>query len=83
MKLREITLLFVQFPGYAGDLPDCRFRLCIFLCALIYCFHQMHVLAVFRQRFIRLFQLNLQCIRQNDIAFFRAKRQLLHRNRLI
>ena len=83
MKLRKVTLLFVQFPGYAGDLPDCRFRICIFLCALIRCFHQMHVLAVFRQPFIRLFHLNLQCIRQNDIAFFRAKRQLLHRNRLI
>ena len=83
MKLREVTLLFVQFPGYAGDLPDCRFRLCVCLCALIRYFHQMHVLAVFRQRFIRRFHLNLQCIRQDDIAFFRAKRELLHRNCLI
>ena len=83
VKLRKVTLLFVQFPGYAENLPDCRFRLCIFLCDLIHCFYQMHVLAVFRQRFIRLFHLNLQCIRQDDIAFFRAKRQLLHRNDLI
>ena len=83
MKLREVTLLFVQFPGYAGDLPDCRFRICIFLCALIYCFHQMHVLAVFRQRFIRLFHLNLQSIRQEDISFFGTQRELLHRNCLI
>ena len=83
VKLRKVTLLFVQFPGYAGNLPDCRFRLCIFLCALIYCFHQMHVLAVLRQRFIRLFHLNLQSIRQDDIAFFGTQRKLLHRNCLI
>ena len=83
VKLRKVTLLFVQFPGYAGNLPDCRFRICIFLCALIYCFHQMHVLAVFRQRFIRLFHLNLQCIRKDDIAFFGTQRELLHRNCLI
>ena len=44
---------------------------------------EIYVLAVFRQRFIRRFHLNLQCIRQDDIAFFRAKREILHRNCLI
>ena len=83
VELREVTLLFVQFPGYAGNLPGCCFRLCIFLCALIRCFHQMHILAVFRQHFIRPFHLNLQGIRKDDIAFFCTQRKLLHCNGLI
>ena len=36
-----------------------------------------------KERFIRLFHLNLQCIRKDDIAFFGTQRELLHRNCLL
>ncbi|MFR5733190.1 MAG: hypothetical protein ACLUD2_15805 [Clostridium sp.] len=43
----------------------------------------MHILAVFRQHFIRPFHLNIQGIRKDDIAFFCTQGELLHRNGLI
>ena len=60
LKLRKVPCSSSSFQ-VMPESPDCRSASVSFSVPLSTASTRMHVLAVFRQRFIRLFQLNLQC----------------------